>query len=38
LKRLYNEGRLTKEGIDNAVVRGWISADEAAEIVGSTVE
>ena len=33
LKRLFDAGRLTETGINNAVARGWITADEAAEIL-----
>lgn len=33
LKRLYDAGRLTETGIQNAVARGWITAGEAAEIL-----
>ena len=34
LKRLYNEGRLTKEGLENAVARGWITEEQMLEIIG----
>lgn len=34
LKRLYDAGRLTETGINNAVARGWITDLEAAEIIG----
>lgn len=37
LKRLYDAGRLTATGVQNAVSRDWITADEAAEIL-RTVE
>ena len=36
LKRLYNEGRLTKEGLENAVARGWITEEQMQEIIGGT--
>ena len=35
IKKLYLEGRLTEYGLDNAVSRGWITADEKAEIKSS---
>ncbi|MCM3763437.1 XkdX family protein [Neobacillus niacini] len=34
LHRLYNEGRLSKEGVANAVSKGWISPDQYYEITG----
>lgn len=34
LLRLYNDGRLTATGVQNAVARGWITAEQAAEIIG----
>lgn len=35
LKRLYDAGRLTESGISNAVALGWITAEQAAEIMGT---
>lgn len=35
IKKLYLEGRLTESGLNNAVSRGWITADEKAEIKSS---
>lgn len=32
--RLYQNGMITEVGVLNAVTMGWITADEAAEIVG----
>ena len=32
LARLYHDGRLTDAGLDNAVARGWITAQDAADI------
>lgn len=32
LKRLYLQGRLTDAQLDNAVAKGWISAEQAEEI------
>ena len=36
LKRLYDAGRLTASGIYNAVALGWITAEQAAEILEGT--
>lgn len=33
LKRLYNEGKLDAQGIENAVVKGWITQEQADEIL-----
>lgn len=38
LKRLYNEGKLDAQGIENAVAKGWITADEYKEITGEDYE
>ena len=35
LKRLYQEGRLDKKGLENAVARGWITEEEMQEILAS---
>lgn len=32
LKRLYEEGRLTKEELKNAVTKGWITNEQLQEI------
>lgn len=32
LKRLYLAGSLTDVGLDNAAARGWITAEQAAEL------
>lgn len=34
LKALYEKGSLNNTGIANAVVRGWITADQYQEITG----
>lgn len=34
LNRLYHENRLTKEGLLNAVTKGWITAQQYEEITG----
>jgi len=34
LKRLYKEGRITKEGLQNAVKKGLITEEQYREIVG----
>lgn len=33
LERLYKEGKLTKENLQNAVKRGWITQEEYEQIV-----
>lgn len=33
LKRLYKEGRISEAGIWNAVEQGWITAEQAEEII-----
>ena len=33
LKRLYDAGRLTVQGIQSAVAKGWITAEQAEEIL-----
>ena len=33
LKRLYNEGKLDEQGITNAVTKGWITQEQADEIL-----
>lgn len=38
LKRLYNEGRLSDEGLANAVVKGWITQEQYTEISGNPYE
>lgn len=35
LKRLYTAGRLTNDGLTNAVTRGWITEAQHQEIVGA---
>lgn len=34
IKRLYQSNRLKKDGVQKAVQRGWITAEQAAEIIG----
>lgn len=34
LKRLYQGGKMTDAQLNNAVKKGWITADQAQEIVG----
>ena len=33
IKRLYDTGKLTVEGVQNAVTKGWITNDQANEIL-----
>ncbi|MDT8717832.1 XkdX family protein [Clostridium sp. 19966] len=35
LKRLYESGKLSKEKLNNAVVKGWISQDEENQITNA---
>lgn len=35
LKKLYEEGRITKAGLQNAVKKGWITDAEMEEILKS---
>lgn len=37
IKRLYNEGKLTEVGLDNAVTKEWISPEEKIAIIGTEV-
>ena len=34
IKRLYDTGKLTKDGVRNAVAKGWITEEQYAEIIG----
>ncbi len=38
LKRLYQEGKITQEGIENAVKKGWLTSEQANEIINPKVE
>ena len=33
VKRLYAEGKISEEGINNAVTKGWITEEQAQEIL-----
>ena len=33
LKRLYESGQLDQKGIENAVAKGWITQEQADEIL-----
>lgn len=35
LKRLYLEGKLTVDGLENAVAKGWITEEQKQEITNS---
>ena len=37
LKTLYNEGRLTVDGLQNAVAKGWITQEQCDEIIGGVI-
>lgn len=34
IKRLYQSGKLNTAGLDNAVIKGWITQEQADEIKG----
>lgn len=34
LKKLYDEGRITDEGLQNAVTKGWITQEQMEIIIG----
>lgn len=36
IKRLYDTGKLTKDGVRNAVTKGWITEEQYEEIVGES--
>lgn len=38
LKRLYNEGKIDEAGLQVAVEKGWITAEEKAQIIGENEE
>lgn len=38
LKRLYEQDRLTEDGLQNAVAKGWITEDEKAEIIAGGIK
>lgn len=37
VKRLYLEGRIAEAGLDNAISRGWITADDKEAIMAEKV-
>lgn len=36
LKKLYDEGRITEAGLQNAVEKGWITQEEYESIITET--
>ncbi len=38
LKKMYGKGKATKESLKNAVIRGWITAEEYEDITGEKYE
>lgn len=34
IKRLYDTGRLSEAGVERAVKKGWITEDQASNILG----
>ena len=38
LKKLYDEGRITKAGLKNAVRKGWITEEQYTEITGEVYQ
>lgn len=37
LSRLYQEGKIDEVGLMNAIKRGWITKEQAQEIISSTL-
>jgi hypothetical protein len=35
LLRLYKEGKLSEQGLENAVIKGWITEEQKQEIMTS---
>lgn len=33
LKRLYHEGKIDEQGLENAVAKGWITEDQRVQII-----
>lgn len=33
LLRLYQEGKMTEQGLDNAVAKGWITEEQKQEVI-----
>ena len=38
IKRLYDTGKLTKDGVKNAVIKGWITAEQYETITGEAYD
>lgn len=38
IKRLYENGKLTKDGVRNAVVKGWITEEQYEKITGEAYD
>lgn len=38
LKRMYNEGKIGKTELQNAIAKGWITVEQYIEIVGEPPE
>lgn len=38
IKRLYDEGKLNEAGVENAVTKGYITREQADEILGLNQE
>jgi hypothetical protein len=38
IKRLYDTGKLKKDGVRNAVVKGWITAEQYEKITGGAYD
>lgn len=36
IQRLYQSGKLTQAGVEAAATKGWITQEQAQEIVGGT--
>ena len=38
LRRLYREGKIDEEALENAVVKGWITEEQKLEILSENEE
>lgn len=38
IKRLYLAGKITENGLENAVKKGWITQEQADELTAATAE
>lgn len=38
IKRLYDTGKLKKDGVRNAVIKGWITEEQCEKIIGEAYD